>query len=209
MELESQPTSTTGAREWIHDLARAEIHPDAERLLNLGDNFDPQRLVEDSTVEFLTGLRSKFNQHSKLFNSYSEGGSRFHEVKVYSIADANADFMIFRNQVKLTVKNIAHGVIRVAFEKHLPGSVQIKGRMDRDGDDSPDWEKDKDLVADVGPFRNVNWVFQNQKVTPEEVAKFYFTEFIRLTRSRGEGRLRDQELIHQIKTLLQEKGLEF
>jgi len=45
---------------WIHELARAEIHPDAERLLELGRSFDPQQLIEESTVEFLGQLRERF-----------------------------------------------------------------------------------------------------------------------------------------------------
>src|SRR6476660_5503260 len=86
---------------WLHELARAEIHPDAEKLLQLGRSFDPQQLVEESTIDFLTELRENCNEFARMFNSYSESGSKFQEVKVYSIAQTAADFMLFRNQIKL------------------------------------------------------------------------------------------------------------
>src|SRR4051794_34410541 len=96
---------------WIHELARTEIYPDAEKLLQLGNSFSPQQLVEESTIDFLTELRECFTEYLKVFNSYSEGGAKFQEIKIYNVAHTAADFMIFRNQVKLVVSNSAHGVI--------------------------------------------------------------------------------------------------
>src|SRR3954447_14456969 len=92
---------------WIHELARAEVHPDAEKLLQLGRSFDPQQLVEESTIDFLTELREQFNEHSRIFNAYSENGSRFQDVKVYAVAQTAADFMLFRSQIKLIFSNSA------------------------------------------------------------------------------------------------------
>src|SRR5438067_7949075 len=90
-----------GQQGWIHELARGEIHPDAERLLQLGKSFDPQQLVEESTIVFLTELREYFNEYVKVFNAYSEGATKFQELKIYGIAQSAADFMVYRNQVKL------------------------------------------------------------------------------------------------------------
>jgi hypothetical protein len=66
----------------------------------------------------------------------------------------------------------------------------------------------QDLLAQVGPFRDVHWTFQGEKVTPEQVAKFYFAEFARATRDTRKSRAGNQLLIDQIKALLQEKGLD-
>src|SRR5687767_5383233 len=104
---------------WIHDLAKAEVHPDAEKLLQLGKSFDPQQLVEESTIDFLSELREQFTEYARLFNVYSEGGAKFHDIKVYSLAQTAADFMVYRNQIKLVVTNTAHGVIQLAFAQHV------------------------------------------------------------------------------------------
>src|SRR5690242_12959993 len=100
---------------WLHELARAEIHPDAEKLLQLGRSFDPQQLVEESTIDFLTELKEKFNECARTFNAYSENGTKFQDIKVYSIAQTAAEFMLFRNQIKLIFSNSAHGVIQISF----------------------------------------------------------------------------------------------
>ena len=96
---------------WIHELAKGEIHPEADKLLQLGKSFDPNQLVEESTIEFLSELREHFSEYSKIFNGYSDTGSRFQEIKIYSVAQTVADFMIYRNQIKLVVSSSSNGLI--------------------------------------------------------------------------------------------------
>lgn len=196
---------------WLHELARAEIHPDAERLLQLGRSFDPQQLVEESTIDFLTELRDCFEEYSRVFNGYSEEGTRFSSLKIYQLAQSAADFMIFRNQVKLIVSNSAHGVIQLAFAKHVRGAMSVDGQMSSsNADDSafPLHGHAHELVAQIGPFRDVAWTFQGEKVTADQVARFYFAEFVRATRENRRSKASNQLLLEQIKSLLQEKGLD-
>jgi hypothetical protein len=203
------PSSNQG---WIHDLAKAEVHPDAEKLLNLGRGFEPQQLVEESTIDFLTGLREQFTEYARLFNSYSESGGKFQEIKVYSIAQTAADFMVFRNQIKLVVSNTAHGVIQIVFAQHVRGTLAVDGQVHQTSGPSVQLPqglgKAQDLLAQLGPFRDVYWTFQGERVEPEQVAKFYFAEFARTTRDARRSRAGNQLLLDQIKALLQEKGLD-
>jgi hypothetical protein len=197
---------------WIHDLVRAEMHPDAERLLQLGRSFDPQQMVEESTIEFLSELKERFNEYAKLFNAQSDAGARFSEVKVYAVAQTAADFMVYRNQVKLVVSNATHGVIQLSFAHHVRGTVAVDGLVQNPSSVVPPGQvphQSQELVAQVGPFRDVYWTFQGEKVQPEQVARFYFAEFIKATRDSRRGRTAsNQVLLDQIKALLQEKGLE-
>jgi hypothetical protein len=196
---------------WIHDLAKAEIHPEAERLLQLGRSFDPQQLVEESAIEFLMELKENFLEHARVFNGYSESGTRYQEVKVYGVAQSAADFMVFRSQVKLVVANVAHGVIQLTFAQHVRSTLAVDGQVQTaSGGVLPQhlMGQSQDLLAQVGPFRDVYWTFQGEKVTPDQVAKFYFAEFVRATRAARRSRPGNQLLLDQIKALLQEKGLE-
>jgi hypothetical protein len=192
---------------WIHELARAEVHPEAEHLLNLGSSSDPQQVVEESAVNFLTELREAFQQNVRVFNSYSEGGARFSEVKLYSIAQSAADFMIFRNQIKLVVTNVSHGVIQLIFNQHLRGNFGVDGQYQAQ-DSRSEAPASAELIAQIGPFRDVHWTFRGEKVSAEQVAKFYFAEFARATRDSRRQRGNNQLLLDQIKALLQEKGLD-
>ena len=192
---------------WLHELARSEVHPDAEKILQLGRSFDPQQLVEESAIEFLTELREQFNEYARLFNTYSEGSTKFQEIKVYAIAQTASDFMLYRNQIKLIFSNSAQGVIQIAFAQHVRGTVAINGQDQ--GTQPPQLGKQaQDLLAQVGPFRDVVWTFQGEKVTPDQVSKFYFAEFARVTRDAKRSKVGNQLLLDQIKALLQEKGLD-
>ena len=193
---------------WVHELARAEVHPDAERLLQLNQSFDPQQLVEESTIDFLTQLRELMTDYARVFNAFAENGGKFQEVKIYNVAQAAADFMIFRNQVKLVFSNTAHGVIQIAFAQHLRGTLNVDGQSMNTSQNQNMAQSAQELHARLGPFRDVIWTFQEEKVSPEQVAKFYFTEFVRSTRESKRSRAGNQLLLDQIKALLQEKGLE-
>ncbi|MBL7716897.1 MAG: hypothetical protein JNL01_15640 [Bdellovibrionales bacterium] len=191
---------------WIHELARGEIHPEAESLLNLGKSFDPQQLIEESTIEFLNALREQFQNYAKVFNSYSEGSTKFQEIKVYQLAQSPADFMIYRNQIKLVISNVAHGVINLTFAQHNRSSVAINGQ--NTAVSTPQLQPAQDLLVQVGAFRDIRWTFQGEKVLPEQIAKFYFAEFVKATRENKRTKLGNQALLDQIKQLLQQKGLD-
>ncbi len=193
---------------WIHELARAEVHPDAEAVLSLGRGFDPQQGVEESTVDFLMELREQFSEFARIFNGYSENGERFQEIKIYSLAQTAADFMMFRNQVKLLVTNSAHGVVQIQFQQHARGAMDVNGQAIGAGAVNPVAGQSQELLAQIGPFRQVLWTFQGEKVLAEQVAKYYFAEFIRATRDQRKTRAGNQALLQQIRSMLQEKGLE-
>ena len=195
---------------WIHDLIKAEAHPDAERVLQLGRSFDPQQLVEESAVEFLTALREHFGEFARAFNAFAESGQKFQEVKIYNTAQTAADFMLFRNQIKLMVSSPVHGVIQLAFAQHQRGAISVDGIQSASSNPgpAPGDSQTQDLVAQVGPFREVSWMFQGEKVSVEQVAKFYFAEFIRTTRDVRQSRSSNQQLIQQIRSLLEERGLD-
>lgn len=199
---------------WIHELARAETHPDAERLLDLGKSYNPQQLVEESTIDFLTELRNHFTEFARTFNAYSESSTRFQEVKIYSVAQTAADFMMFRNGVKLVISNTAHGVVQISFTQHFRRTLSVDGQapgglLAQSPEGQQVTSQMQDIMAQVGPFRDVYWTFQGEKVNAEQIARFYFTEFVRVTRAEQvHSRASNQLLLDQIKALLQEKGLD-
>jgi hypothetical protein len=195
---------------WLHELAKSEIHPDAEKLLQLGKSFDPQQLVEESTIDFLAELRECFDEYARIFNAFSENSAKFQEIKIYSVAQAAADFMLYRNQIKLIFSNSAHGVIQIAFAQHVRGPLVAVNGQDPNGSAAPSNlnGQSQDLLAQLGPFREVYWTFHGEKVTPDQVSKFHFAEFAKVTRDTRRSRVGNQLLLDQIKALLQEKGLD-
>jgi len=197
---------------WIHELARRELIPEADAVLGLGATTDTQQLVEESAIELLTDLREQLTQYIRSFNSYSESASRFQEIKIYTLANTAADFMLFRNQVRLVFANTSHGVIQISFSQHRGGLSQSESASSIGISSSTSGAgipvTSAELLAQVSPFRDVYWTFQGEKVSAEQIAKFYFGEFCRSTRDQRRAKSGNQVLLDQIKALLQEKGLE-
>jgi len=194
----------TGDHGWIHDLVRGEMNPEADRLIQAAaGGVDPQQRIEESTIEFLTELREEFTEFARIFNGYSEAGTRFQEIKVYSVAQTPADFMVYRNQVKLVVSNASHGVIQIQFAQHQrpTGPTQQTAPVQQ----TPGAQE---LLAQIGPFGDVSWTYQGEKVQAAQVARYYLGEFVRVTRDQKRVRSGNQQvLLDQIKALLQEQGL--
>ncbi len=198
----------TAQHRWIHELARLEMHPETETLIPSPQKFDPQQLVEEDTIVFLTELREQLNEFTKIFNSYADQKSKFQEIKIYSLTQGAADFMLFRNQIKLIFSNMSHGVIQISFSQHIRGTLTVDGHEQKTSHPPlPEKWQTADLLAQIGPFRDVFWTYQGEKVIPAQMTKFYFLEFTKITREYKQSTPGNQALLKQIKALLQEKGL--
>jgi hypothetical protein len=203
--IEDSPLENSG---WLHDLAKGELHPEADSIMNQAKAFDPRQLVEESTIEFLMELRECFHDFAQILNGYSEQGTRFAEVKIYSVAQTHADFMVFRNSMKLSVQNTAHGVIQLAFAQHARSTIAVNGQAIDAVAPHALAGQSSELIAEIGPFRDIWWTYQGQKVSASQVAKFYFSEFVRSTRDLRAAKTGNQELLQQIRSLLHERGIQ-
>ncbi len=195
---------------WIHELARAETLPDSVQSSVLTQN--PDQCIEESTIRFLADLREELAHNVKLFNALSENGTLFQEIKVYSVAQTAADFMLFRNQLKLLITHRDHGVVEISFAQHVRGTLSVDGQqMWQSGGEGLIQDLPPQLfTAQLGAFHDVTWTFHGEKVSPQQIAKFYFTEFVKCTRESNHSIQRpgsDQVLLDQIKALLEKKGL--
>jgi hypothetical protein len=192
---------------WVHELAKSELNPSSPSVFNSNDRFDPKQIVEESTIEFLEELRDLFTIFAKVFNGYSEANSRYSEVRIYGVANTAADFMLFRNNVKLVFSNTAHGIISATFYQHSRGAVAIDGAPVEANTMVPGARDNQDIIAQIGPFLDVKWTFQGESVNPEQLVKYYFVEFVKLSRAQKPTST-NQLLLKQIKALLQDKGID-
>jgi len=182
---------------WIHEIARAEASPEAEALYNLTAGAGPQQAIEESTVDFLTDLRAYCQEYIRVFNSLSEGGKKFAEIKIFNLTQGAADFMLYRNGIKIIMANTTHGAIQISYDRHQTGSNSAMSTM-------PDAEE---ILAHVGAFGKVYWMYRSEKVESEQVGRHFFGEFTRITREQKRAKPNQKVLLEQIKALLQEQGL--
>jgi hypothetical protein len=201
--------------EWVHELAKNELNPEAANIFNSINQFDPRQIVEESAIDFLEELRDLFTAYCKVLNGYSEANSKFSEVKIYGITNTAADFMLFRNNVKLVFSNTAHGVINASFFQHARGDVAVDGNavQRRDGAASSNQkasvakQTSNDIIAQIGAFLDVTWTYQGERVNAEKLVKYYLVEFVKASRVAKKDSS-NQLLLQQIKALLQDQGID-
>lgn len=185
--------------DWVHELAKNELNPEAANIFNTVNQFDPKQVIEESTIEFLEELRDLFSVYAKAFNGYSEGNNKFSDIKTYGITNTPADFMLFRNNVKLVFGNTAHGIINATFTQHTREDLTI--------DPSKAQRQSQDIIAQIGPFMDVSWTYQGEKVNPLRLVKYYMVEFVKASRTARKTSP-NQLLLKQIKALLQDQGID-
>ncbi len=184
---------------WIHELARAESSPEAEALFQLNHASAPHQAVEESTVDYLTDLRAFFQEYVRIFNSQSEAGKKYSEIKVFNLTQGAADFMLYRNGIKLIVANTTHGIIQFSYDKHMIAGASAPELSIPQGEE---------LLAQLGAFGSVHWMYRSERVESEQVAKHFFGEFTRITREQKRTKPNQKVLLEQIKALLQEQGMD-
>jgi len=187
--------------DWVHELARNELNPEAANIFNSVNQFDPKQIIEESTIGFLQQLRELFQAHARAFNAYSENNAKFSDIKIYGITNTPADFMMFRNNVKLVFANTAHGIVNATFNQHVRKDLAV------DGANNAGRALSQDILAQMGPFLDVSWTYQGEKVNPERLVKYYFIEFVKASRV-AKKELPNQLLLQQIKALLQDQGID-
>lgn len=183
---------------WIHDLTRVEISPEAEALYQLNRSSAPEQAIEESTVEFLTDLRAYFQEYVRTFNSFSEAGKKFSEIKIFNLTQGAADFMLYRNSVKLIVANTAHGVIQFSYDQHANASAAQSDMI---------VPQPEEILAQMKAFGTIKWTYRSDNVESDQVAKHFFSEFVRTSREKKKVKPNQKVLLEQIKALLQEQGL--
>jgi hypothetical protein len=185
---------------WIHDLTRVEISPEAEALYQLNRSAAPEQAIEESTVDYLTDLRAYFQEYVRTFNSFSDAGKKFSEIKIFNLTQGAADFMLYRNSVKLIVANTAHGVIQFSYDQHMNASVAA-------AQSDMVIPQPEEILAQMKAFGTIRWTYRSDNVESDQVAKHFFSEFVRTSREKKKVKPNQKVLLEQIKALLQEQGL--
>ena len=189
--------SITDSSGWIHDLTRAEISPEAEALYRLSSTAAPDQAIEESTVDYLTDLRAYFQEYVRAFNSFSDAGKKFSEIKIFNLTQGAADFMLYRNGVKLIIANTAHGVIQFSYDQHANAAPKTDLVI----------PQPEEILAQMGAFGAIRWTYRSETVASEQVSKHFFSEFVRTSREQKKVKPNQKVLLEQIKALLQEQGL--
>jgi hypothetical protein len=181
---------------WIQDLAFAEKNSSIGKLIA---QHDMKELIHSQTANFLDKLKMFLTQFSSTFTALSDQEKSFTGVKVYQLAQSATDFMLYRNKIKLVFRSLSPGLIEIGYAEPFVAHLPCLSAP-------PEFPPAVEIIAQVGPFLEVFWSFQGERVDAYAIAKYHFCQFIQASRVQKQGSS-NQVLFDEIKAFLETKGL--
>lgn len=171
--------------EWIHDLIRTEAEMEESGLVDVSFTVEPERAMIGAALTFLGELKNEFHDAIEVFNEMKHHSAG--KIKLYGIAKTPADFMLFRNGIKLIFSLKQPGIISVRTHFTNPAlpvvtSMNLIGSTVAQPVTSPQFRSEESLLElKWGPFEEVIWTYKSQPIKIDSVVKHYLTQFIRDT----------------------------
>jgi hypothetical protein len=160
-----------GKLDWIRDLVRAEQQLEEADMVDFSFGFDSEKVLVEETIVFMDKLKEAFVDSSVAFNQMK--GVPLGNIKIYGIANTRADFMLFRNGMKLVYSVKRPGVIAVTFHHQkglLPGAAANPENLG----------VQEDLIeAQWGAFNELVWTYKKVRLNVDNMVRYYLTNFIR------------------------------
>lgn len=121
--------------DWLKELAFTERKVEEDGFLNNPDHFDLDRLLTQSSVDFMVEVKNHFMVMVEAFNELKS--STYGKIKVFHVTNTHLDFMLFRNNLKCIFSLQEPGRISVRFEVAIgpyvafqnPASLNFSGNQ--------------------------------------------------------------------------------
>lgn len=159
-------TQTTS---WIKDLVRLEQDMEATGQISIPESNPSKEQLAEHSVEFMKQIRTAFTAHAAVFNHIK---GFLGSLRVYGIANTQADFMLFRHGHKLIFSLKEPGFISVGMkfnDQNLLMSNQ------KNSEEAPsDYIK-----ANWGPFNELKWTYNDQAINIDYLVRYYMTVFVK------------------------------
>ena len=136
-----------------------------------GGCFDPNRQVDEATIEMIGDLKAAFAEAASAFNQLK--ASTLGQIRIYGISKTKADFMLFRNGYKLIFSMRQPGTITVAYSsavaQYVPGQTPPL-----------DEKKSADLLlASWGAFGQLIWTYNQHSINVDYLVRYYMSRFVK------------------------------
>lgn len=151
---------------WIKELVRVEHEMEESGVIQISTGFNPEKQLYSESVSMLNHLKMDFVDASTAFNQMKN--SPLGRVKVYSISETQADFMLFRNGFKLIFSLKQPGRIGMRFHQASNLNPAFEAKP----------QNEEFLIAEWGPFGDLVWTYNGKPVKVDYLIKYYTTRFV-------------------------------
>ncbi len=157
---------------WVKDLVEAEKNMHETGLVDVYMDILGNEYFTQQSIRFITTLRNDFTQAVNMFNDLIDTPNQ--KIKIYSISRSQADFMLFRNGLKLmcSLKKVGEVCFRMSYLNPQPPVAGETNTLE-----SKDQE---DIILGVhGPMGNIEWQYKNRPINTEALIRYYMIRFTR------------------------------
>jgi hypothetical protein len=162
--------------DWVSELVKAEDQMEATGTVDLRLGFESDRYLYEETIKFLNQLKHEFIEAAGAFNQLKS--SPLGRIKIYAVAQTQADFMLFRNGYKMIFAMKKPGEISVKFNFLLNALSETQVYTTQSGATKAPFDENV-LTAKRGAFGELIWSFENREVRIAPAVRYYLTLFIR------------------------------
>ncbi len=154
--------------QWIKELVRLEQDMETTGQISLPETGPSQEQLAEHTFEFMKQLRTAFTANSAVFNHIK---GFLGSLRIYGIANTQADFMLFRNGHKLI------------FSVREPGLISVRMKFNDQllSKKKPTEEPADFIKGEWGPFNELQWTYNNQKINIDYLIRYYMTVFVKVS----------------------------
>ncbi|HVJ65381.1 MAG TPA: hypothetical protein VM901_09010, partial [Bdellovibrionota bacterium] len=146
-------------------LALEERRMEREGVVDFSNTYRKQELLKLSTIEYAKLLQAQFRRELELFNEARRSAAS--SIQLYRVSKTEADFMLFRNGVKLIISAAQAGRIHFAFNQYM-GQVHAPAH-------SPQME----IEAQWGSLDQLVWIYRGEKIEAKDLVRYFMTEFVK------------------------------
>jgi hypothetical protein len=146
-------------------LALEERRMEREGVVDFSNTYRKQELLKLNTVEYAKLLQAQFRREIELFNEARRSASS--SIQLYRVSKTEADFMLFRNGVKLVISATQSGRVNFAFNQYM-GQVHAPSHM-------PQME----IEAQWGSLDQLIWTYRGEKIDVKDLVRYFLTEFVK------------------------------
>ena len=155
-------------RHWIKNLAYQEDQMEKKGEVAFRTSSKKDISTEEfklQTNEFLKQLRTAFAQHIAYFNQLK---GYLGSIRIYGIAQTQADFMLFRGGCKLVFSMKEAGLIAIRFSNADDITYSQKTPIPMDY-----------IKATEAPFGEIKWTYNDHDIKVNYLIRYYLTQFVK------------------------------
>jgi len=161
---------------WIKDLVKSEERMEETGVVDMSIGFDNDRILTHETLTFLQNLKNEMIDSSNAFNELKS--SPLGRIKIYGIAKTQADFMLFRNGYKMIFSMKSPGAISIRFN-FLGPNQYMPSAIPNNNQGASQLMEEHLIIAKRGPFKEMQWTFNEEKVDFAAMVRYHITLFVR------------------------------